>query len=67
MTVDWGTGHADFRGGKLWRFENNGVVWYDVEQGIALEGWQAELEPYEGQVEAWPLKMHSPHSQERQE
>lgn len=52
MTVSWGTGHVDFgciAGQTVVRyFENEGVVWYDARNGIAKEGWQKELEPYEG-------------------
>ena len=51
-STSWGNGHVDFgrRNGEtvVRYFENNGVVWYDADNGIALEGWQKELEPYEG-------------------
>ena len=40
----------------MYYFENGGVVWYDAENGIARDGWQSELEPYEGEAEGYPLK-----------
>jgi hypothetical protein len=52
MTVDWQTGYVEFgsiNGQTVVRhFENDGVVWYDQKSRIAKEGWQAELEPFEG-------------------
>ena len=53
----WGNGRVDYdkQGGigYVTYFENNGVVWYDCDKGIALPGWQAELEPYEGEAVGW--------------
>jgi hypothetical protein len=52
MTVDWHTGWVEFgriNGQTVVRhFEHEGVVWYDDREGIALEGWQKALEPFEG-------------------
>ena len=48
MTITWGNGYVDYRSNRVYYFENNGVVWYDAANGIARDGWQAELEPYEG-------------------
>jgi hypothetical protein len=54
--VSWQSGGVDFKGGKVYYFENAGVVWYDAKNGIALSGWQEALEPYEGPgLEGFPL------------
>lgn len=48
--VSWVTGRVDYRHGMVAYFENDGVVWYDAEHGICRDGWQQELEPFEGPV-----------------
>ncbi len=48
MSVDWQTGWIDYRGGFVAFFEDSGVVWYDASKGIARDGWQKALEPFEG-------------------
>ncbi len=59
--VSWGNGEMEskmYKDGKhrvLW-FINNGITWYDVKKGIALDGWEKELEPYEGEGwKGWPF------------
>ena len=46
--TNWKTGSVDFVGGKVFFFDDEGVVWYDAVNRIALDGWQAKLEPFEG-------------------
>lgn len=60
MTVDWVTGGVTWRNyseteSRVTHFENGGIVWYDHQDKIAREGWQEELEPYEGFMEGWPF------------
>ena len=59
--TSWETGEVEtkpYKGGEhrvLW-FINNGIVWYDVSAGVCKEGWEKELEPYEGDgILGWPL------------
>ena len=55
-SVSWGNGEVVFRrlAGDhfIFYFENDGVIWYDAVNRIARDGWQKELEPYEGTD--WP-------------
>ena len=51
-SVHWGNGWVDYAkvDGAVCvaYFENDGVVWYDAQNGVERAGWQEELEPYEG-------------------
>ncbi len=59
--VSWGTGQVDFVAHdgvkKVVWFENNGVVWYSAVDRIAMEGWQDELDPFEGRCEGYPFDV----------
>ena len=59
--TSWGNGEVEtkrYTDGEhrvLW-FYNDDVIWYDVAKGIAKEGWEQELEHYEGGLhKGWPL------------
>jgi hypothetical protein len=53
---------VEYRGGMLFFFKNKDVVWYDATNGIAKDGWEKELEPYEGQADGMPFDH--PHAYE---